>query len=272
MTNAIQPSAESGQVNEAVQTVALERQDRVAVLRLDRPEVRNALSPETMDEILGHLRRLDADPEVGAVVIAGSEEVFASGADIGSMRHRPLPDVLTAQASRFWFRLREIEVPLIAAVSGPAFGGGCELALACDLVVASETARFSQAEIKVGILPGGGGTQHLARSIGKHKAMELVLTGRPVTAAEGERLGFVNHVTNPDTWRECALELAREIAGGPPLAVRLAKQAVLSAEETPFSAGMRTERGLMELAFGTEDRVEGMTAFLEKRKPRWAGA
>lgn len=263
---------DNGQVTESAEPVVVEQHGRVAVLELNRPDVRNALSPETMDVLLEHLRRLDADPEIGAAVIAGGERVFASGADISLMQHRPLSDVLAAQSSRFWFRLREIELPLVAAVSGAAFGGGCELALACDLVIASETARFSQAEIKVGILPGGGGTQHLARTIGKHKAMELVLTGRAVTAAEGERMGFVNEVTSPDRWRERAVELAGEVAAGPPVAVRLAKQAVLAAEETSFSAGIRTERRLMELAFGTHDRVEGMTAFLDKRKPRWMGA
>ncbi len=250
--------------------VLTERDGRVAIVQLNRPDVLNALSPEMMDALLGRLRELDADSSVGAVVIAGHDRAFVAGADIASMRLRPLSDVLTAQSSRFWFRLAEIEVPLVAAVSGPAYGGGCELALACDLVVASRTARFSQAEIKVGILPGGGGTQRLARTIGKHKAMELVLTGRPVTAQEAEALGFVNRVADEDSWRSAAVDLARTVASGPPHAVRLAKRAVLAAEETPLSAGMQTERRLMELAFATDDRVEGMTAFLERRPPRWS--
>ncbi|MEX5635382.1 enoyl-CoA hydratase/isomerase family protein [Parafrankia sp. FMc2] len=253
------------------QLVRLERDGRVALLQLDRPAVLNALSPGLMDAILADLRRLDEDPDVGAVVIAGHDRAFVAGADIVSMRDRKMSDVLAAPSSRFWFRLREIEVPLIAAVSGAAFGGGCELALACDLVVASETARFSQAEIKVGIMPGGGGTQRLTRIVGKHRAMELVLTGRPVTAHEAQQLGFVNRVTAPDAWRSGALELAHAVAAGPPVAIRLAKRAVLAADETTLSAGMQTERRLMELAFGTADRVEGMTAFLEKRTPRWMG-
>ncbi|KAF0956999.1 enoyl-CoA hydratase-related protein [Rhodococcus sp. T7] len=251
--------------------VSVERDGRVAILQLNRPRVLNALSPEMMDAVLAALRDLDADPEVGAVVVAGHDRAFVAGADLSSMQHRQLADVLTAQASRFWFRLCDIEVPLVAAVSGPAFGGGCELALACDLVVASSTARFSQAEIKVGIMPGGGGTQRLARTLGKHKAMELVLTGRAITAEEAERLGLVNRVVPEDTWRQEAINLARQVAAGPPVATRLAKKAVLAAEETPLSSGMQLERRLMELAFASEDRVEGMTAFLEKRVPRWAG-
>lgn len=264
----------SGQIvqdRSARDLVQIERIGRVGVVQLDRPEVLNALSPEMMDRILAVLHELDAAPDVGAVVIAGHERAFVAGADIASMRQRPISDVLSAPSSRFWFRLREIEVPLVAAVSGPAFGGGCELALACDLVVASETARFSQAEIKVGIMPGGGGTQRLARAVGKHKAMELVLTGRAITAAEAERLGFVNKVTAPNVWRAEAIALAELVASGPPVATRLAKKAVLAAEETSLRAGMETERRLMELAFATDDRVEGMTAFLEKRQPRWAG-
>jgi len=251
--------------------VLVERHDRVVVLQLNRPDQLNALSPDLMDELLSALRAADGDPTVGAVVIAGHERAFVAGADIKGMRDRPLHDVLTAPASRFWMRLAEIEVPMVAAVSGPAFGGGCELALACDLVVASETAVFSQAEIKVGILPGGGGTQRLARSIGKHRAMEIVLTGCAVTAEEAKTLGFVNRVAGADCWREAALELAATVAAGPPLAVRLAKRAVLAAEDGPMAVGMLAERKLMELAFASEDRVEGMTAFIERRAPRWSG-
>ncbi|KAA1421897.1 enoyl-CoA hydratase [Nocardioides humilatus] len=251
--------------------VLVERRERVVVLQLNRPDQLNALSPELMDELLAALRTADADPTVGAVVIAGHERAFVAGADIKGMRDRPLHDVLTAPASRFWMRLAEIEVPMVAAVSGWAFGGGCELALACDLVVASEGASFSQAEIKVGILPGGGGTQRLARTVGKHRAMELVLTGCAVTAAEAQAMGFVNRVVGVDEWRDAAIDLATQIAAGPPLAVRLAKRAVLAAEDGPLGVGMLAERKLMELAFASEDRVEGMTAFIERRAPRWSG-
>ncbi|WP_182379307.1 enoyl-CoA hydratase-related protein [Nocardioides sp. WS12] len=251
--------------------VLVERHGRVVVAQLNRPEQLNALSPALMDELLATLRMLDADSTVGAVVIAGHERAFVAGADIKGMRSRTLHEVLAAPASRFWMRLADIEAPLVAAVSGPAFGGGCELALACDLVVASETARFSQAEIKVGILPGGGGTQRLARTIGKHRAMEMVLTGRPVSAQEACTLGFVNRVVAPADWRDEAIALAQEVAAGPPIAIRLAKRAVLAAEESALSLGMLAERKLMELAFASEDRVEGMTAFVERRPPRWSG-
>jgi enoyl-CoA hydratase/carnithine racemase len=247
------------------------RCEAVAIVQLNRPDVLNALSSEMMADLLAVLERLDADPGVRAVVIAGHDRAFVAGADIRSMRSRDLRDVLTAPGGRFWFRLAAIEVPVIAAVSGPAFGGGCELALACDMVVASETAVFSQAEIKVGIMPGGGGTQRLARTLGKHRAMELVLTGRPVGADEAERLGIVNRVAAPGRWREEALGLARQVAGGPPLAVRMAKRAVLAAEEGPIGAGMSIERRLLELTFATDDRVEGMSAFLERRPPQWSG-
>jgi len=251
--------------------VLVERRGGVAVVQLNRADELNALSPEMMDELLHALRELDRDVSVRAVVISGHDRAFVAGADIKSMRTRQLHDVLAAPASRFWMRLAEIEVPLVAAVSGAAFGGGCELALACDLVVASETAVFSQAEIKVGILPGGGGTQRLARYVGKHVAMEIVLTGRPVKAEEAQRLGFVNRVVPVAEWRGAAIALAEEVAAGPPIAIRLAKRAVLAAEEGPIGLGMLAERKLMELAFASEDRIEGMTAFVDRRRPEWAG-
>jgi enoyl-CoA hydratase/carnithine racemase len=259
----------SGSADESDHVLVEPAADGVTVLQLNRAASLNALSPQMMDELLRRLRELDRDPDVRAVVISGHDRAFVAGADIKGMRQRDLADVLGAEASRFWFRLAEIEVPLVAAVSGSAFGGGCELALACDLVVASATARFSQAEIKVGIMPGGGGTQRLARTVGKHRAMELVLTGRPVTADEAKTMGFVNVVTEPDTWRDRAIGLAAKVASGPPRAVRLAKKAVLAAYETPLGAGMQLERRLMELAYASDDRVEGMTAFLERRPPRW---
>lgn len=249
----------------------IEQHDGVAVVQLNRPSSLNALSTQMMDGLLAELRSLDIAPDVRVVVIVGHERAFVAGADIKAMKDRELSEVLGAAASRFWLRLAEIEVPLIAAVAGPAFGGGCELALACDLVVASETAVFAQAEIKVGILPGGGGTQRLARTVGKHRAMEIVLTGRPITAEEARLMGFVNRVVAPDDLRDEAMAMARVVADGPPRAVRLAKQAVLAAEEGSLSQGMRLERKLMEIAFAGEDRVEGMTAFVERRPPRWSG-
>jgi enoyl-CoA hydratase/carnithine racemase len=244
----------------------------VALCRIDRPEARNALSPEVMDELATAVERFDADMDVRCIVIAGSDEVFASGADIGALRERTFQDSLVHPSAAFWKRLAAIRTPMIAAVSGWALGGGCELALSCDMIVASETAEFGQPEITLGIIPGGGGTQRLARVVGKQRAMELVLTGRRIDAAEAERMGFVNAVVKKKEWLDEALELAQRIAKRPPLAARLAKQAVLAAEETPMTAGLEMERRLYELSMATEDRIEGMDAFLEKRKPKFRGA
>ncbi|HYY74298.1 MAG TPA: enoyl-CoA hydratase-related protein [Solirubrobacterales bacterium] len=243
----------------------------VALCRLDRPEARNALSPELMDELATGVEGFDADPEVRCVVIAGSDEVFASGADIRALRERSFEEALRHPAAAFWRRLAGCKTPIVAAVSGWALGGGCELALLCDLIVASETAEFGQPEITLGIIPGGGGTQRLARVVGKQRAMDLVLTGRRIGAREAERLGLVNEVAGPPDWLERALELAQRVASRPPIAARLAKQAVLAAEETALSAGLEQERRLYELAMATEDRIEGMDAFLEKRRPNFKG-
>jgi enoyl-CoA hydratase/carnithine racemase len=243
----------------------------VALLQLNRPEARNALSPEMMEEIASTLERIDPDPEVRCVVIAGSDEIFAAGADIKSMSERTFAESLRHPAASFWRRLAAIRTPLVAAVSGYALGGGCELALACDMIVASEDARFGQPEITLGIIPGGGGTQRIARVAGKQLAMEYVLTGRRFDAATAQRMGLVNRVVGKGECLEEALELARAVAERPPIAVRLAKQAVLAAEETALSAGMESERRAYELAMATEDRVEGMRAFLEKREPKFEG-
>ena len=243
----------------------------VALCRLNRPEARNALSPELMDELATAVEGFDADPGVRCVVIAGSDEVFASGADIRALRERSFEEALRHPAAAFWRRLAACKTPIVAAVSGWALGGGCELALLCDLIVASETAEFGQPEITLGIIPGGGGTQRLARVVGKQRAMDLVLTGRRIGAREAERLGLVNEVAGPPDWLERALELAQRVASRPPIAARLAKQAVLAAEETALSAGLEQERRLYELAMATEDRIEGMDAFLEKRRPNFRG-
>jgi enoyl-CoA hydratase/carnithine racemase len=243
----------------------------VGVVRIDRPEVRNALSPEVMEELATAVERFDADSAVRCIVIAGSDEVFVSGADIGALAEREFHEAVFHPAASFWRRLADVRTPMIAAVSGWALGAGCELALVCDLIVASETAVFGQPEITLGIIPGGGGTQRLARAIGKQRAMELVLTGRRFDAREAERLGIVNTVVGRREWLESAIELASRIASHPPIAARLAKQAILAAEETTMGAGLDQERRLYELAMATEDRVEGMRAFLEKRKPEFKG-
>jgi len=243
----------------------------VALLRLNRPEARNALSPELMDQLITELERLDPGPDVRCIVIAGSEKVFAAGADIKAMSERSFAEALTHPSSSFWRRLAAVKTPTIAAVSGYALGGGCELALACDMIVASDTAVFGQPEITLGIIPGGGGTQRLARVIGKQRAMEFVLTGRRFDANTGLELGLVNKVAENGEWLEEALGLAHAVAEQPPIAARLAKQAVIAAEETALTAGLENERRLYELAMATDDRVEGMKAFLEKRVPKFEG-
>jgi enoyl-CoA hydratase/carnithine racemase len=255
----------------AAELVESSRDGHVALLRLNRPEARNALSPEVMERLAEELETLDPDPEVRCIVIAGSEKVFAAGADIKALSERSFADSLRHPAASFWRRVAAVKTPLVAAVSGFALGGGCELALACDMVVASETARFGQPEITLGIIPGGGGTQRLARVIGKQRAMEYVLTGRQFDADMALAMGLINKVAKKKTWLEEALELAHTVAERPPIAVRLAKQAVLAAEETGLSAGLENERRLYELAMATEDRVEGMQAFLEKREPKFEG-
>jgi enoyl-CoA hydratase/carnithine racemase len=247
------------------------RRGAVGLARLNRPEARNALSGEVMTALAEIVEEWDADPDVRAIVIAGGDEYFAAGADIKAMRDRDFQAALTTQSADFWPRIARCRTPLIAAVSGFALGGGCELALLCDMIVASETAELGQPEIRLGIIPGGGGTQRLARVLGKQRAMELVLTGRRIDAHEAHRVGLVNRVAAKEEWLDQALELADVVARRPPLAVRFGRQAVLAADETTLSAGLDYERRLFELAMATEDRVEGMSAFLEKRKPDFRG-
>jgi len=243
----------------------------VALLRLNSPETRNALSPRMRAELIEALEGFDRDPEVRCMVISGSERVFAAGADIRALAERPLEVASDPEGASFWTRLAALETPLIAAVAGYALGGGCELAMACDMIVADETARFGQPEITLGIIPGGGGTQRLTRAIGRQRAMEYVLTGRIFDADAALAWGLVNEVTKKKRGLEEALELARTIAERPPLAVRLAKRAVLAAEESGIGDGLRTERELFDQAMATEDRVEGMSAFIEKREPDFKG-
>ena len=243
----------------------------VAIARLNRPEARNALSDELLVLLGEMVAAWDADPDVRCIVIAGSDEYFAAGADVKAMRDRSFQDAMVTVSSKFWPGLAATKTPLIAAVSGYALGGGCELALHCDMIVASETAEFGQPEILLGIIPGAGGTQRLTRVVGKQRAMELVLTGRRIDAPEAHRLGIVNQVTSKKEWLAKAIELAEVIARRPPIAVKLGKQAVLAADEMGLTAGLAHERRLYELAMATEDRVEGMTAFIEKRRPEFRG-
>jgi enoyl-CoA hydratase/carnithine racemase len=255
----------------ATDVVLGELEGPVAIARLNRPDARNALSSELL-QLLGEMvEAWDADPDVRCIVIAGSDDYFAAGADIKAMRDRSFQDAMVTPTASFWPRLAGCSTPLVAGVSGFALGGGCELALHCDMIVASETAEFGQPEILLGIIPGAGGTQRLARTVGKQLAMELVLTGRRIDAREAHRIGIVNQVAGRKEWLAKAVELAELVARRPPIAVRLAKQAVLAAEETGLAAGLDYERRLYELAMATDDRVEGMTAFIEKRRPEFRG-
>lgn len=247
-----------------------EEHGAVRLLRLNRPEARNALSPEMMEELGSALERLDADEGVRAIVVAGSDDVFAAGADIRVLRDRSFGEALFHPTAAFWKRVASCRTPLIAAVSGFALGGGCELALACDMIVADEGAEFGQPEITLGIIPGGGGTQRLARVLGKQRTMELVLTGRRFSAKEAHEWGIVNKLAK-GAWLNEAIGLGISVASGPPMAQKLAKQAVLAADESSLSAALDQERRLYELAMATEDRVEGMSAFLEKRRPDFQG-
>jgi enoyl-CoA hydratase/carnithine racemase len=251
--------------------VRIEQDGAVGIVRLDRAEARNALSPQLMEELAAAIEAFDSDEQINCIVLAGSDEVFAAGADIKAMAERSFQEVLSASTMPFWQRVAACRTPTIAAVSGFALGGGCELALLCDMIVASETAEFGQPEITLGIIPGGGGTQRLARVMGKQRAMELVLTGRRIEAKEALQLGLVNMVTPKRKWLEEAVSLAQVVARRPPIAARLAKQAVLAADEMTLTAGLAYERRLYELAMATEDRVEGMQAFIEKRRAQFRG-
>jgi enoyl-CoA hydratase len=252
-------------------SVLIEREEPIAVARLNRPEQLNALSSELMRELVGALENLDADESIRCIVLAGDERAFAAGADISELRDTKTIDLYFGARLDLWDAIRSIRTPLVAAVSGYCLGGGCELAMACDLIVASESAQFGQPETGLGVMPGAGGTQLLARSIGKAKTMDVVLTGRFLDAAEAERAGLVARVVAREAWLDEAKRLAREIAEKGPVAQRLAKEAVNRAFETTLSAGLDVERKLFHLAHGTEDAKEGLAAFGEKRKPEFKG-
>jgi enoyl-CoA hydratase len=243
----------------------------VAVITLNRPAVLNALNQATMDELVRALEELERDPEIRCVVLTGAGRAFAAGADIKEMAGASASEMLAGYRFQQWERIRKITLPVVAAVNGLALGGGCELAMLCDMIVAAETAQFGQPEINLGIMPGAGGTQRLTRAIGKARAMEMVLTGRSITARQAEVLGLVTKVVPAEAVLDEAVALAKEIAAKPPVAVRLAKEAVLKAFDTTIEGGLDYERKAFYLLFATEDRTEGITAFLEKRKPTFRG-
>ncbi|TAM74912.1 MAG: enoyl-CoA hydratase [Chloroflexota bacterium] len=246
--------------------------DGVALITLDRPEVLNALDFETLLQLTDTLETLDAEPACRCIVITGAgDRAFAAGADIGEMVEATPVSLGAANTFARWERIRRIRTPIVAAVRGYALGGGCELAMACDIVVAAEDAVFGQPEIKLGIIPGAGGTQRLTRALGKAKAMELILTGANLPAREALARGLISRLVAREETVPAALGLAAEIAALPPLAVRAAKEAVNRAFELSLEAGLEFERRNFFLLFASEDQTEGMRAFMEKRKPTWKG-
>lgn len=245
-------------------------QGRVAVLTLNRPKALNALNDAMMDELGQALLKLDADDNIGAIIITGSEKAFAAGADIAAMANWSHMDVFKSEyITRNWETMLRIRKPIIAAVSGYALGGGCELAMMCDFIIAGDTAKFGQPEIKLGVLPGAGGTQRLPRAAGKAKAMDMVLTGRMMDSSEAERSGLVSRVVAADQLMQEAMDAATAIASMSLPSVMMAKEAVNRAFESPLGEGLLFERRAFHALFGTEDQKEGMKAFLEKRQPNF---
>jgi enoyl-CoA hydratase len=251
--------------------ILTERKEAVAVLTLNRPEKLNALSPELLAELADTLEELNKDESARVCILTGGPKVFAAGADIDSMAKAGAVDIYIRNTRALWQRIWSLDKPLIAAVNGVAFGGGCELAMSCDLIIAGSTARFGQPEIKLGIMPGAGGTQRLTSAMGPYKAMELVLTGEPITSQQAMEFGLVNRVVADDKVLEEALALANLIAERPPVAVRLARQAVRFGAERTLLEGLELERRNYRMLYATDDQKEGMDAFLEKRKPTFKG-
>jgi enoyl-CoA hydratase len=245
--------------------------ERVATICINRPDVLNALNMKVMEELVDALEALDRDDTIRCIILTGDDQAFAAGADIREMMDASAMEMLRRDQFARWDRIRKVKKPLLAAVRGFALGGGCELAMSCDIIIASETARFGQPEINLGVMPGAGGTQRLTRAVGKAKAMEMVLTGRTIDAAEALRWGLVNKVVPPESCLEEARLWAREIAAKPPVAIRLAKEAILKSFDTTIEAGLEFERKNFYLLFSSEDQKEGMKAFTEKKKAEWRG-
>ena len=260
-------------MSDEARPILVERQEesRTALVRINRPRQLNALNAAVMDELCATLEDLDRDDAVRAIVVTGNERAFAAGADIGEMAGASPVDMLRSNRIGQWDRIRRIGKPVIAAVSGWCLGGGCELAMTLDLIIAGESARFGQPEINIGVIPGAGGTQRLTRAIGKSRAMEMILTGEPMDAREAERRGLVARVVPDELLVEDALALAASIAEKSPIALRLAKEAVNAAYEMGLTEALTHERRLFYLLFASEDQKEGMAAFLEKRTPDFKG-
>ncbi len=255
----------------ALQHLVVTRDEAIAVVQLNRPDVLNALNRALMDELATVLEDFDRDDEVRCIVLTGSPRAFAAGADIREFADASAVEMLQGYRFQQWERIRQVTKPLIAAVTGFALGGGNELAMLCDIIIAGEAARFGQPEINLGLIPGAGGTQRLTRAVGKYRAMELILTGRHVTAREAEAMGLVTRVVPDEVVLQEAKALAKEIAARAPVAVRLAKEAVLKAFDTTLEGGLDYERKCFYLLFATEDKEEGVRAFLARRPAQFRG-
>lgn len=251
--------------------ILFEKRDRVGVVRLNRPDKLNALNLPLMEQLVATLEAFDADADVRCMLLTGNARAFAAGADIGEMADASMVEMLRRNQFARWERIKRISKPIVAAVSGFALGGGCELMMHCDIIIAGETARIGQPEINIGVIPGAGGTQRTTRSIGKAAAMDMVLTGRMLTAREALAMGLISRVVPAENCFDEALGVCNELATRSPLALRLAKEAVLKAYETPLAEGLEYERKLFYMLFATDDQKEGMRAFLEKRPAVFAG-
>lgn len=256
---------------QAYELILVEKSDGVGLITLNRPQALNALNMQVMFEVTGALLSLDLDDEIGCVVITGSQKAFAAGADVKEMQNLEFSDAFLGDIFAGWEAIGAIRKPIIAAVSGYALGGGCELAMMCDFIIAAENAQFGQPEITLGIIPGIGGTQRLTRAVGKAKAMEMCLTGRRIDAVEAERIGLVARIVATESLMDEAMKSARAIASMPRAATLLAKECVNRAQESSLSDGVRFERRAFHALFATQDQKEGMAAFVEKRKPQFKG-
>jgi len=252
-------------------TIIVEQRDRIGLITLNRPEALNALNTQLMTDVVAAAEAFDRDPGIGCLVLTGSERAFAAGADIKEMASLEFVDAYLTDQFADWDRFARLRKPVVAAVAGYALGGGCELAMMCDILLAADTAKFGQPEVKLGVLPGMGGTQRLTRAIGKAKAMELCLTGRMMGAEEAERAGLVSRIVPAADLLDEALNVARTIADMSPVAATMVKEAVNRAFETTLAEGVHFERRLFNAAFATADQKEGMAAFAEKRPPKFEG-